>query len=423
MIGSAVSVACLAPQPGPVVTESDSTPLRLTFRRPGRPADTVQIDLVSMRGGYGEARANKRASYGGRMFARLPSGRTTVALHRVRRVGDSITARVHLPSGMDHLEVRLDGESVSARLFAPHDTFALVGSVSRLPPRTADSLRVALSLEPWAPGIISTDTTGESFSAVSPDGGMIVFTRHRADWSRHTLMSSSRIGRRWSTPTPLSFSGTHTDREPSFSPDGRTLWFSSDRPGAGEVASSPGQAQPPSQQIWQARMNSDGSWVQPRRLPAPVNVGASDMSPSMTQAGVLYFSSRRAGSLGRGDIFTTAYVSDGGSISEPRNVGPEINTAHGEPNVFVTADGMLMLYAASDRPGGLGWDDIYVSWLVDGRWTPGRLVGPPVSSFEADYGPSLSADGRSLYFTSHRFGTGDIFRVDARSVLGAPPGR
>lgn len=399
-VSTAAFLLGCGPAPSPAPALERDTALRFVLTRPGRPRDTVWIDV---------------AGGGGRMDAKLPAGRSVVGLAHVRATADSLSAGVTLPNGMDRLQLAHGGGRATGRLLSATDTFHFEGVVSTLGAATRDSLRAALAVAPLGAGTVSTDTSGESFSAVGADGRLLVFTRHRPDWSRHTLMATTLRDGRWTTPVPLPFSGHDNDREPALAPDGRTLWFSSDRPVPGMAPTLRG-----GQQIWRVERRADGTWGEPRHVPAPINVGASDMGPSLTRDGTLYFTSRRAGSLGRGDIHVASPDGAGG-FHAPRNLGAPINSAQSEPNVFVSADGTLMLFAATDRPGGLGSDDIYVSRLIAGRWTAPRLVGPPVSSFEADYGPALSADGRYLYFTSHRRGTGDLYRVDARQALDAPP--
>ena len=82
--------------------------------------------------------------------------------------------------------------------------------------------------------------------------------------------------------------------------------------------------------------------------------------------------------------------------------------------MYVTPDERVMLVSRDGFPDSFGGDDLYVSEFRGGAWTPMRHLGRPINSPEYDYGPLLSPDGRWLFFTSHRRGTGDIYRVDAR---------
>jgi Tol biopolymer transport system component len=113
--------------------------------------------------------------------------------------------------------------------------------------------------------------------------------------------------------------------------------------------------------------------------------------------------------------------------SAPVNVGPLVNTAANEAGSFISKDG-LSLYFNSDRPGGLGGRDIYVSQRasVDDPWGPPHNLGSTINSSSDDQTPTVSLDGHRLYFaTSGRggFGALDIYvsrRRDKRDGWGEP---
>ena len=79
----------------------------------------------------------------------------------------------------------------------------------------------------------------------------------------------------------------------------------------------------------------------------------------------------------------------------------------------------MMILAITDHPDGYGGDDLYVSFNTEGEWGAPRNLGQPVNSFEYEYGPAISPDGQYLYFSSHRRGSADIYRIEV-SALGLP---
>ena len=98
--------------------------------------------------------------------------------------------------------------------------------------------------------------------------------------------------------------------------------------------------------------------------------------------------------------------------SEPVNLG-SINSPFNEQNIFLTKD-QLTIYFTSDRPGGFGGLDIYVSHRasVYSAWQTPMNLGPPVNTATNDFGPNLSIDGHLLFFASARpggFGGADIY--------------
>lgn len=104
-----------------------------------------------------------------------------------------------------------------------------------------------------------------------------------------------------------------------------------------------------------------------------------------------------------------------GYWTKPQDLGQMINTDFSETTPFLAADGKT-LYFSSDRPGGLGSQDIYMSKRLDDSWTSWRKpvnIGAPVNSEEYDAYYSLSAKGDFAYFLSSKnsMGKKDIFRI------------
>jgi Tol biopolymer transport system component len=269
--------------------------------------------------------------------------------------------------------------------------------------RTGQPASIQDGPELFEPGNISTHA-GEIFPAFSPDGETLYFNTHESGWTNHTLVMSHRDGDGWSAPEVLTFSGRFNDRAPRPSPDGRRLYFSSDRPL--EDGKSPGDFN-----LWVVERAADGSWGEPRALPEPVNTPNDEWHSSVTADGTLYFSSRdRPAGHGRSDIYRTS--SDGSKYSQPENLGQPINDELSQPDLYVSPEGRFMILVITDHPAGYGGDDLYVSYFNDGSWTPPENLGPLVNSPEYEYGPTISPGGRYLYFSSHRRGEGDIYRIE-----------
>ena len=109
------------------------------------------------------------------------------------------------------------------------------------------------------------------------------------------------------------------------------------------------------------------------------------------------------------------YVSDykNGHWTTPRKLGPNINTPYRETHCSLSVDGKT-LYFTSDRPGGYGGLDIWVSHLQpDGTWGPAKNLGPVINTDKDEEGPFIFYDGKTLYFSSkghNTMGGYDIFR-------------
>ncbi len=111
--------------------------------------------------------------------------------------------------------------------------------------------------------------------------------------------------------------------------------------------------------------------------------------------------------------------------SAPVNLGPTVNSASNDAGSFISKDG-LSLYFNSNRPGGFGGLDIYVSQRasVDDPWGSPQNLGPIINSSSDDQTSTVSLDGHRLYFASSRpggFGALDIYvarRHDKRNDFG-----
>lgn len=254
-------------------------------------------------------------------------------------------------------------------------------------------------------GVLSTPLH-EWAPALSPDGRELWFaiadpnfiTATRA-W---TLVRSRRSDGAWQRPEVAPFSGLHSDGYPSFSPDGRRLYFASSRPVDGRPKKD--------FDLWYAERSGDG-WSEPRHLGASVNTAANELSPSVTADGVLYFSSDRPGGAGATDLYRVRLA--GGKAE---NLGPAINTSAGESDVHVRADGRLLLFVSRGHAGSVGGDDILYSVAEGAGWASPRNPGARVNSPAAEMSPSLSPDGRELLFASRR-GFGERPRTAPLSYL------
>jgi Tol biopolymer transport system component len=103
------------------------------------------------------------------------------------------------------------------------------------------------------------------------------------------------------------------------------------------------------------------------------------------------------------------------------NMGTVINTSQSEWYPVLARDGSFMIFV-SDRFGGYGSGDLYISRFVNGEWQAPQNLGPDVNSSGFDSAPYLSADGSTLYFTSDGIGGGGNFDIWYCSLTNGIPG-
>ncbi len=242
----------------------------------------------------------------------------------------------------------------------------------------------------FAEGTVSTQFD-ESRIAFTPDGKTVWFGKS-VTWSDVSILVFSHLKNgRWAEPEIAPFSGRWRDSEPFISPDGNRLFFSSTRPMDDKTTKTDSD-------IWMVEKNATG-WSEPKNLGPTINTAAQEMSPSVDREGTLYFASTRAGGRGSLDIYRSRMVA--GKYTAPENLGEAINTAGPDSDPCIDASGQKLFFA-SIRPGGAGAWDIYASANSNGRWAAARSLGEAINTRAAERWPALSSDGRHLLFTSSR---------------------
>ncbi len=243
--------------------------------------------------------------------------------------------------------------------------------------------------ELFAPGIVST-AGGEWSSTFTPDAKTFLFG-YRGE--PHGILVMEEIDGRWTEPRLAPFSASHPEYDLNFSPDGSMLYYTSARPGVAP----PGEGR--SSDLWVAVKGENG-WGEAVNLREPVNTVQSELYPSVTDEGTLYFFGDARGGAELGGAYVARL--SGGRYQEPELLGPSINTEHGVFDPFVAPDESYLIFA-SDRPDGLGDGDLYISFRQDdGTWGEAANLGSTINSPQTDFCPSVTKDGKYLFFSSRR---------------------
>jgi outer membrane protein OmpA-like peptidoglycan-associated protein/tetratricopeptide (TPR) repeat protein len=162
----------------------------------------------------------------------------------------------------------------------------------------------------------------------------------------------------------------------------------------------------------------NGEWQQVKNFGEPVNTEMNEGAACFTPDGqFVYFTAcNRNGGFGDCDLYVSRL--EGTSWSTPKNLGPLINTSSWESQPCISHDGN-QLYFSSNRPGGLGQADIWVSKKVNGAWTEPTNLGKPINTPGKENCPFLHADGNSLYFSSDGLpGMGNLDLYLSRGIDG-----
>jgi len=258
----------------------------------------------------------------------------------------------------------------------------------------------------FAKGIVSTDSLEHSAAVFSPDGKRLlwgVIYRNKPGF----LLESKFVNGGWTDPAPPSFaSKDFDDLYPSFSVDGKTLYFNSRRPVP------PGYREN-GIRIWQVKM-SHGDWGTPQPIDTTVSNG-EDYAQSEAENGNIYFSIRRDG----GKVFDIAFAKmEDGKYQKPELLPAGINSPNYEDGPYIAPDESYLIFE-SNRPGGIEESiDLYIAFKQrNGHWGQPINMGPRVNSKGAERFARVSPDGKYLFFGSNRSGQlFDIYWMDASVI-------
>ena len=172
-----------------------------------------------------------------------------------------------------------------------------------------------------------------------------------------------------------------------------------------------------------------GSWSQAQRVESlpgtdsSFNGSSLDGCPFVSRDGkTFYMASNRPGGLGGIDIWVSTRASVDDPWGAPVNVGAPVNSPANDFCPTISRDGHLF-YFISNRVGGCGGDDIYITRLRPDGWDPVENLGCDVNSAANEASPfplPASTDGPVLYFSSTRAGTNDLYVSESHGgVFGA----
>lgn len=204
---------------------------------------------------------------------------------------------------------------------------------------------------------------------------------------------------------------------PSVSADNEELIFTRKIPQTGTVNANAGETK--LQEDFFATTKSDGAWGPAVNVGQPVNTKLNEGAQNISADGryLFYTLCNSPEGFGSCDIYYALKIGD--VWSYPENCGRKINGGDWESQPSISADGKF-LYFCSTRPGGLGGYDIWAAQSNgDGTWQKPFNLGAPVNTPFDEQSPFMHPDGRTIYFSSNghpNMGGNDLFysRMDAQ---------
>lgn len=233
------------------------------------------------------------------------------------------------------------------------------------------------------PGVVST-AASEVRLAIRPDGRQMLWGSIGRDTARGQLdiWERHRVGDGWSAPAPVPFNGPGEDFDPAFSPDGRKVYFHSERPGGLGGTD-----------LYVVDLDTaTGAFGAPRNLGPGINSAGDEWAPTPTRDGGLIFASDGWGGAGGHELFE-APLSGG----KPVNLGPAINGPDDDFDAGLSPDGRTLLFSSGrmdDDKAGL-----FISTRTAAGWSPRKAAGLGCADYVngAGFDP---ADGTRIFYAA-----------------------
>ena len=270
---------------------------------------------------------------------------------------------------------------------------------NQIPPNNAPKV--------FAPNLISLPDRWEGNAHFSADGKEFYFNVFKD--STKSIYRSRLIGGEWETPSPFEAIGQANNWEPFITLDGKEFYFVSSRP--------PGTPEW-NGRIWKSERLANQGWSKPELVNLGYETENGYWFPNTSLKGNLYFGGNfpEAGHKGKGDLYYWDKKNQ-----KVHNL-TSLNTDSEEWDPFISPDESLVLWA-SDKEGGYGGTDLYVSFwsAAERNWGEAINLGDKINTESYEVAPRISPDGKYLFFDRPIKGTQDIYWVSMDVVYSLKP--
>jgi Tol biopolymer transport system component len=226
----------------------------------------------------------------------------------------------------------------------------------------------------FAPGVVSIDGRYEYALSFAPDGNEVLFSAEVQDEPSVLYLMRFEAGQ-WTPPRKVSLSEgkKKSEMEAFFTPDGKRIYFAPYDEGM-DV------------RIWVVDRSKDG-WLEPRQLGEPLS-GHPAFFPTTTTDGTIYYTNLTERKVYRAEM-------EGDNVLQVEDAGLELGM-----HAFIAPDESFVL--VDGRPEGKDKADIFVAFRnEDGSWMTPANLGPEVNTDHSETCPSLSHDGKYLFFSRY----------------------
>jgi hypothetical protein len=208
-------------------------------------------------------------------------------------------------------------------------------------------------------------------------------------------------GVKWTEPTAVPISAPNSSDADPAFAPDGKLYFISNRPVSKSDTTH-------DYDIWYSTPQEGGSWSAPENLKS-INSDSNEYYVSFAENGNLYFASSRTGGFGEEDIYVSKLVN--GKYSSPENLGAAINSPKPEYDPCILPKENVIIFTSSNRSDSFGGADLYCSKTdSNGKWLQAVNLGKNFNTKSREFCPSFSPDSKFFFFSSER----DVKWISAR---------
>lgn len=252
----------------------------------------------------------------------------------------------------------------------------------------------------FAPGIISTIFNEHCSPAFSPNGKEVYF--YPISGKGALFMELKDSG--WTIPRKAFFSNEYNAINPTITPDGKRIYFKSRRPL--EESGTPGP-----RRVWYVERERN-AWSEPKPFGKTLDLEGVGWQVTVAMNYNFYFT---CSSLGEG-VYRFPFVD--GCYLEPEMV----DTGFPGSAPAIAPDESYLIFVCTDREDAFGGDDLYISFQKkDGTWTIAKNMGNKINTSSHELWPSVSADGKYIFFVSFKNGNADVYWISAKIIENLKP--
>jgi Tol biopolymer transport system component len=253
----------------------------------------------------------------------------------------------------------------------------------------------------FAPGVIS-GPGNDGTPTFSPDGRTLYFYRYGTSPDSAVILESHRTAAGWSKPVAAPFSGPASDRQPALSPDGRTLVYASRR----LVPTGPSEPLRPVTHLWRVNRTASG-WSAPEHLADTVNISDRMHNPSLAANGDLYFTcpTNQPGQELAWGLYRAAYRN--GQYEHAQKLSFHGGDLVDADDPAIAPDESYLIFGSHGLRAPLGREHLFIAFRSGTSWGPPIQIHYegddwPDPNGNGDGEPQISPDGKTLYFDSSR---------------------